>query len=174
MTLRNVLFVCRDNALLGPMAEACLNAAGRGRFRAFSAGREPAERLHPGVARLLAREGFDPAVFVPKSWQVFAQPHAPRVDTLIALGRDAFLDVRTHSFCDLPGAPLRLTWPADGAGLPQDAAAFPLPVAEIYQAIRLAVLAFLAGNDGSFKGWEDATRTPARPLLRAGAAASAA
>ena len=48
-----VLFLCRDNAILSPMAEALLNHWGRGRFRAHSAGWEPAAGLHELTARVL-------------------------------------------------------------------------------------------------------------------------
>lgn len=167
MTLRNILFVCRDNALLGPMAEACLNAAGGGRFRAFSAGSDPAERLHPGVARLLAREGFDPAVFVPKPWQVFAQPHAPRIDTLVALGTDAPVDLPTDRFFDPAGAPQRLTWDLEAAGHCDAVRASSLPVAEVYRRIRLAVLGFLAGDAGALKAREGEMRRHAAAAANA-------
>ncbi len=43
----NVLFVCEVNSVRSIMAEALLNRFGGGRFRAFSAGLEPARGLHP-------------------------------------------------------------------------------------------------------------------------------
>ncbi|AXS39032.1 low molecular weight phosphatase family protein [Breoghania sp. L-A4] len=134
MSQKTILFVCPDNAVLGPMAEACMNAAGKGRVRAFSAGRMPADRLHPGVDRLLRREGFQTDVLAPKSWDIFALPHAPAVDMVIALSEEVDGD---HQPC-WTGAPRHCLWEV------ADAASAALPVDEQFRRIRLAVQRFLA------------------------------
>lgn len=122
MPTRNVLFVCPDNALWGPLAETCLNRFGRGAYRAFSAGRAPAPRLASGVSRVLRREGVDPALCAPKSWDIFAMPHAPGMDVVIAL--DGAVDGPQQPAWT--GGPDRVLWnmqPAGTAGVPEDAEA---------------------------------------------------
>ena len=54
----DVLFLCVRNASRSQIAEAYLNRLGAGRFKAESAGLEPAA-LNPFVVRALAEDGID-------------------------------------------------------------------------------------------------------------------
>lgn len=90
-----VLFVCRDNAILSPMAEALLNHWGRGRFRALSAGWEPAAGVHALTARVLRRVQLLPAGLKPRDWSELATEEGPAFRFLVVLGhlmpeRDVF------------------------------------------------------------------------------------
>jgi len=80
-----VLFVCPDNALLGPLAEAYLNAQGAGLVRAFSAGLKPRSELHPSVAKLLSSRALSADGLEPKCLDIFLMPHAPKPDRMIYL-----------------------------------------------------------------------------------------
>lgn len=85
MAKTTVLFACPDNALLGPMAEACLNARGGGLIRAFSAGLQPAENVSKHACRLLTAHGISAEGLMPKPLDVFLMPHAVVPDRLIYL-----------------------------------------------------------------------------------------
>lgn len=85
MARTTVLFVCPDNSLLGPMAEACLNARGTGLMRAFSAGIKPAAHINKYAVRLLSAHGISPKDLAPKAIEVFLMPHAVVPDRIIYL-----------------------------------------------------------------------------------------
>lgn len=102
-----VLFLCRDNAILSPMAEALLNHWGRGRFRALSAGWEPAAGMHELTARVLRRAQLFPAIQKPRAWTELAVEDAPTFRILVLLGyvmpdRDVF---------GVKGNPILAHWP---------------------------------------------------------------
>ncbi|WP_321500077.1 low molecular weight phosphatase family protein [Breoghania sp.] len=134
--MSNVLFLCPDNAILGPMAEVCLNREARGTFRAFSASETPAGQIHPGVERHLRGRGHATALLQPKSWQLFAMPHAPVPDMIIALG--VAFPQNAPDWCN--GAERR-HW-----RLACRDRAHALSVPALYEAIRTAVSQFLAAE----------------------------
>jgi arsenate reductase len=61
-----VLFVCVHNAGRSQIAAALLERKAEGRVRVFSAGSEPADRLHPPVIEAMSEVGIDLAGERPK------------------------------------------------------------------------------------------------------------
>ena len=90
----NVLFLCTQNSARSIIAEALLEKIGRGRFRAYSAGSEPAEQPLPEVMDRLKALGHDVSRLRCKSWDDFKGPDAPRMDFIIAL-----CDAPNGQFC---------------------------------------------------------------------------
>jgi protein-tyrosine-phosphatase/DNA-binding transcriptional ArsR family regulator len=81
----NVLFLCTKNSARSLMAEAILSKYGEGRFRAYSAGADPAPQPLPEALETLRRLGHDVSGLRCKSWDTFTGPNAPRMDFVIAL-----------------------------------------------------------------------------------------
>jgi len=81
----NVLFLCTQNSARSIIAEALLEKIGGGRFRAYSAGSEPAREPVPEVIDRLKALGHDVSRLRSKSWDEFKKPDAPRMDFVIAL-----------------------------------------------------------------------------------------
>ena len=110
----NVLFLCTGNSARSIIAEAVLNRAGQGRFRAFSAGSHPKGKVHPYTLDLLRKTHFDVTGARSKSWLEFTQPGAPTLDFVFTVCDDA-----AGETCPVwPGQPMTAHW-----GVPDPAAA---------------------------------------------------
>ncbi len=110
----NVLFICTGNSARSIMAEAILNRAGTGHFRAFSAGSQPKGQIHPYALELLKRSHYDVSGLRSKSWQEFTGPNALKLDFAFTL-----CDTAAAETCPVwPGQPMTAHW-----GLPDSAAA---------------------------------------------------
>jgi protein-tyrosine-phosphatase len=116
----NVLFLCAGNSARSIMAEAILNKAGVGKFRAYSAGSHPKGRVHPETLRLLESLGYDTSGCRSKSWDEFASPGAQPFDFVFTVCDNAAAEA-----CPLwPGQPMTAHW-----GVPDPAAATGTPAA---------------------------------------------
>ena len=103
----NVLFLCNQNSARSIIAEALLEKIGRSRFRAYSAGAEPAQEPVPEVIDRLKTLGHDVSRLRSKSWNEFTGPDAPRMDFVIAL-----CDAPQGQFCpDLGAQFVTSAWP---------------------------------------------------------------
>jgi protein-tyrosine-phosphatase len=110
----NVLFLCTGNSARSIMAEVILNRLGRGKFKAFSAGSEPAGYVHPLALQMLRNAHFDVSNARSKPRDEFAQPDAPNLDFVFTVCDNAAKEV-----CPAwPGKPMTAHW-----GLPDPAKA---------------------------------------------------
>lgn len=134
----NALFVCTGNSARSIIAEAVLNQLGAGRFRAYSAGSQPAGQVNPLTLETLQSRKFDVSGLRSKSWSEFAKPGAPQMDFIFTV-----CDRAGGEICPLwPGQPVTAHWgfadPVAAPGSRDDKLkAFATAFREISQRIRI-------------------------------------
>lgn len=102
----NVLILCTGNSARSILGEALINRMGRGRFRAYSAGSQPAGRVNPLALELLQERGFPTAHLRSKNWSEFEAADAPRIDFVFTVCDNAAAEQ-----CPVwPGHPVTAHW----------------------------------------------------------------
>ncbi len=109
----NVLFICTGNSARSILAEALLNHASHGRFKAYSAGSHPTGVVNPRALETLRVMGIPALGARSKNWDEFAVPGAPSMDFIVTV-----CDSAAGGVCPLwPGHPMTAHW-----GVPDPAA----------------------------------------------------
>lgn len=109
----NVLFLCRGNSARSILAETILSRHGAGKFKAFSAGSQPAGQVHPYVIDLLSHQNYPVSELRSKDWSEFAEPNAPKMDFVFTV-----CDQTANEVCPVwPRQPMTAHW-----GIPDPAA----------------------------------------------------
>ena len=102
----NVLFLCTGNSARSIMAEAILNALGKGKFKGFSAGSMATGRVHPLALELLRENGIATGGLRSKNWNEFSGRSAPFMHFVFTV-----CDQAAAEPCPVwPGQPMTAHW----------------------------------------------------------------
>ena len=106
MSTYNILFLCTHNSARSIIGEALASTHPSGKFKGYSAGSTPGTRVNPFAAEIAKELGMDVALLKSKSWDVFSEPNAPKMDFIITVCDNAAGEV-----CPFwPGQPVNAHW----------------------------------------------------------------
>lgn len=138
--MKNVLFLCTHNSARSILSEAILNAKGGGRYRAYSAGSAPKTAPNPTGLALLKERGHSVDDLNSKSWDVFAEPDAPKLDVIITVCDNAKGEV-----CPIwPGHPVAAHWGIEDPSAASDPSTRKAGFVEAYRQLEVRIDALLA------------------------------
>jgi len=132
--IRNVLFLCKDNAVTSLMAEAVLRSLAGERFEVFSAATGAARTPDPLAMALLHDKGHETGILWSKPLNDLSGADAPRMDfvfTLCDLAANADLPA-------WPGQPAKAHWSLPGT----DGAEQPEAITQAYAILHHRLAAF--------------------------------
>lgn len=102
----NILVLCTGNSARSILLETILSQDSEGRVRGFSAGSNPAGKVHPQSLKMLEDYGYHIEGLRSKSWDEFASDDAPEMDIVITV-----CDSAANETCPFwPGAPVQAHW----------------------------------------------------------------
>jgi len=102
----NILFLCTHNSARSIIGEALASTHPSGKFIGFSAGSSPGTSVNPIAADIAEELGMVRSQLKSKSWDVYGEPDAPKMDFIITVCDDAAGEV-----CPFwPGQPATAHW----------------------------------------------------------------
>jgi protein-tyrosine-phosphatase len=102
----NILFLCTHNSARSIIGEALASTHPSGKLKGFSAGSTPGTSVNPYAAEIAKELGLDIALLKSKSWDVYAEPEAPKMDFIITVCDNAAGEVCPY----WPGQPVSAHW----------------------------------------------------------------
>ena len=81
----NILFLCTHNSARSVIGEALASTHPSGKFIGFSAGSTPGTSVNPIAADIAEELGMVRSLLKSKSWDVYGEPDAPKMDFIITV-----------------------------------------------------------------------------------------
>ena len=101
-----ILFLCTGDSARSIMAEALVTTTRHGQFKGFSAGSQPGGKVNPFAVEEVKETGYPIDNLRSKSWDEFAAPDAPKMDSIITV-----CDNAAGEACPFwPGHPTSAHW----------------------------------------------------------------